>query len=279
MNCVEFENKFQKEVVELLVLTKESVGGAAIYGDMLKPSLNFIASVNVKTGELSQEKGRLEWIIKNTSDRVGWGYNFKQYGIYHIKARKSIPVILEPYMSKSLNNCYMVIEVVKENVFEPRLDEIREKISKPVIIEEDGLGKFVLDRRFSWFKGAIEWLGVQCRVSLKTDEEDGDTAEQALTALKELHKNLKSWDDSLRKYAAEKLTELANDWLQEQDDCEEAAPITKENFADRLEMSELLITPNGDFTLYYCDDDMFLGHAVEVDANINGELSDAYIVG
>lgn len=40
-----------------------------------------------------------------------------------------------------------------------------------------------------------------------------------------------------------------------------------------------IIAPDGDITLYYHDDDMFWGHAVEVDANISGEILDAEIVG
>lgn len=279
MNTKEFEKRFSEEVVELLVLTKEGVGGAAIDGDMLRPSLEFIASVNVKTGQLSREKGRLEWMIKNTPGRVGWGYNFVQFGIYHIKARKNIPVKLEPYMSKTVNNCYMVVEVLKENVSEPRLEEIKECLSKPVVIEEEGLGEFELNRQFSFFEGDIQWLGATCSVYLETDEEDGDTARQAMEVLKKLHSDLKRWDDSFRRFAAEKLTDLANDWLQEEEGDETPAAITKEAFADRLEISELSISPDGDITIYYNDDDMFWGHAVEVDANISGELSDAEIVG
>lgn len=278
MEQKEFEKRFCEEMVELLVLTKESVGGAAVLGDMLRPSLDFIAAVNVKTGELSREKGRLEWLIENIPGRKGWGYDFKQFGIYHIKARRNIPVKLEPYMSKTANNCYMIVEVVEKNVSEPRLEEIKEQISKPVVIVEEGLGEFVLDRQFSFFEGDVEWLDEVCHVFLETDEEDGDTAGKALAALKILHQDLKLWDDRFREYAADKLTSLANDWLQEEEG-EEPAPITKESFAGRLEISELSIAPDGDITVYYDDDDMFWGHAVEVDANINGELSDAEIVG
>lgn len=275
----EFEKKFKEEVLEMLILTKESAIGAAVYGDMLKPSLSFVASVNVTTGEFSCEKGRLEWMIENIPGRVGWGYDFKQFGIYRIKARRSIPVELKPYMTDIVNNCYMVVEVMEEDASEPRLDEIREKISKPVIIKDE-LGKFVLDRSLSWFEGSVEWLGDKCSVSLNTDEEDGDTAIKALSVLKELCNDLKNWDNRFRTYAADKLTDLANDWRQEEEKSDEdGEPITKDEFANRIEISELTITPDGDLTLYYNDDDMFWGHAVEIDANIDGELSDADIVG
>lgn len=178
------------------------------------------------------------------------------------------------------------MNVVKEfekrfsgDISEPRLDEIKEKMSKPVVIEDEVLGEFVLDRQFSWFEGVIEWLGEECSVFLETDEEDGDTADKTFAVLKELCMDLKEWDCKFRVYAAAELTELANEWLQEEETDDESVVITKEEFAGRLAIREVSITPDGDLTLYYNDDDMFWGHAVEVDANISGEMSDTNIVG
>lgn len=275
----EFESRFYKEERELLVLTKASVGGAAIMGDMLRPSLEFLASVDGKTGELSREKGRLEWLIENVPGRVGWGYDFRQFGIYRLKVRKNIPVKLEPYMSKTMNNCFMVLEILEENASEPRLEKIRGQISRPVVIEENPLGRFELDRQFSAFEGEMEWLGEECGVFLETDEEDGDTAWKALQVLRELHQNLKDWDDKFRRYAAEKLTDLANEWLAEDEEKAGSDPITKETFARRLEISEISITPDGDITVYYHDNDMFWGHVVEINANIKDGVLDANIAG
>lgn len=274
----EFESRFYKEEKELIVLTKEAVGGAAVVGDILRPSLEFLASVDGKTGEFSREKGRLEWLIKNVPGRSGWGYDFRQFGIYRLRVRKSIPVKLEPYMSKTMNNCFMVLEILEKNAAEPRLEEIGKQISRPVIIEEP-LGKFKLDRQFASFEGEIEWLGEDCGVFLETDEEDGDTAWKALRVLRELHKDLESWDSKFRQYAAEKLTDLANEWLAEDEEQAGADPITKDAFAGRLEISEISIAPDGDITVYYHDDDMFWGHVVEIDANIREGILNANIAG
>lgn len=111
-------------------------------------------------------------------------------------------------MNKSADNCYVVIDVIEKNSVKARLDKIREKISKPVIIEDKILVKFVLDREFSLFYGNIEWLRSKCSVSLETDEEDGDTAEKSL---KDLYSDLQSFNHRFRIYAAEELTSLAND--------------------------------------------------------------------
>ena len=45
----------------------------------------------------------------------------------------------------------------------------------------------------------------------------------------------------------------------------ETAPITEEEFAQRILLTEVSVSPGGRFTAYYNDDDMFWGHVVTVD--------------
>lgn len=287
MNPVEeFEKRFEDKITDMLVLIKAPAGGAAIVGDMLRPSVEFIASVNTQTGEFSRETGRLEWMIKNSKLRIGWGYDFRQYQICHIQARKNIPIPLEPYMRKTRNNCYMVVKVLEGNASEPRLDALREHIMQPVSIVDDMLGTFELNRRFSWFEGTIDWLGDQCRVSLQTDEEDGETAEKAFAHLKNLTENRKEWDDRFRLFATKALWELANEWyecddeeLDGEDEDADIIYITKEQFFHRISIISITVCPSGRLTLYYDADDMFTDHAIEIDANINGDMKRADIVG
>ncbi len=273
----DFEARFHPDETELLILTKETVNGAGVCGKYLIPSLAFWASVDIKTGELSEKRGQLQWLIKNTPDRKGWGYDFKQFKIYHIKARKSFPKKLEPYMDPIINNCYMVTEVIDDNATDSRLEAMDEKLSRPVHITVDNIGSFELNRTFSFFEGEINWLGKSCLLSLDTDDKDSETADQAISVLRQLYAGLNNWDTRLRQYAAAELTANANEWNEEDD--EPGEPITEEIFARRLKISELAIMPNGEFSVYYDDDDMFWGHVVIVSANINGEMYDAQIAG
>lgn len=280
----EFEKRFAPEITDLLVLIRNSVDGAAVVGDMLRPSVEFIASVNTETGEFSQETGRLEWLIKNKKLRIGWGFHFKQYQICHIRARKNIPITLEPHMHKSLNNCYMVIKIIEKNVSEPRLDAVKEHFLQPVLIGDTALGTFTLDRKFSCFEGAIDWIGTTCSVSMQTDDEDGETAKKAHAYLQELHKNMREWDEKFRHFAAEQLWELANQWYDgddtgSEDEDADIIYITKEAFIRRIALMSITISAEGDLTLYYDDDNMFAGHAIEIDANIDGSMNGTDIVG
>lgn len=148
-----------------------------------------------------------------------------------------------------------------------------EEKMKPVFIR-DSLGEFKLDRRYGWFEGQISWLGNTEDVTLNKDE-DTDTAEQALRTLHMLMSDPEKWDRKLREYAAGELTELANDWREE----DETPEITKEEFAERIGSPSFTINNTGDFEAVYNDDDMFAGHWIVVYGTAGAELTEANIEG
>lgn len=276
-----FKQDFEDKELELLVLTKIDRCGGTIVGNYILPSFDFYAAIDIKTGEFFGEAGRLVWMIKNEPKRGSWGYEIKELTIYQVRVRKCIPKELGEYLSPIVNNRYMLLEILDENVAHPKLDEIKHKKEEKISFKDDVLGEFILDREFSWFEGDIDWLGNPCTIYLETDEEDGETADKAFEVLKELYYNIKQWDNKLREFAAEELTALANDWQDDADreDADGVAEITKEEFAKRIGLSEVTISPEGDMTIYFYDDEMFWGHSIVLDANINGEIDSADIAG
>lgn len=269
----DFEKGFETEEYEMLILVQSSCKGAVNIKDMLKPFVDFLASIDLRTGQFSHEKGRLEWLIKNDNNRQGWGYEFKQLGIYRVTVRKCIPQDQTPYM----NNRYMLINVLEENASNKKLEALKAYYAKPVSIENE-LGSFALDREFSWFEGIVNWNGVEANVYLETDEEDGDIAKQAMKVLKRVVDNIVENDTKYREYAAEELTELANDWMDASDEID-TEEITKEIFMKRMEMSEITVSSDGSLSLFFNDDDMFWGHAIEIEVKPNGEIISANIAG
>ena len=157
------------------------------------------------------------------------------------------------------------------------LEKLQEYYARPVTIENE-LGVFELNREFSWFEGEIDWDGIEVSVFMETDEEGGDSAIRAITALLEFANNFKELDKRYRIFAAKQLTELANDWL-ESDEESELDEISQEMFTKRIEMSEMIFSSSGELTLYYNDDDMFWGHSIEIDIDVSGKAIDANIVG
>ena len=83
----------------------------------------------------------------------------------------------------------------------------------------------------------------------------------------------------MREFAAKKLTELANEWLAEDEENKAAEPFTEETFAKRITLSELTITSGGGFTAYYNDDAMFWGHTVEVSGSLKKGITYTNLAG
>ena len=272
----DFESGFVTEETEITVLLKDSSNGAAVLGDWLRPSVNFLASIDNDTGEMIKEEGRLEWMIKKDPDRKGWGYDFEQYGIYKLLVRKCIPRKLESFESATLNNCYMIVKVLEENVQNDKLLEYKEYLSKPVEIDTP-YGKFVLDRSMSWFEGEIELNGLDFTAFLETDEDNGETAELALKVFLKTAENFEDFDRKNKEFAADNLLDLAHEW-QESDEGENE-PLTREQFIEAIGVSEWTVTPYGNMTMYYYDGDIFWGHAIEINIDEDGNIEDADIAG
>ncbi|EJK7924198.1 DUF2262 domain-containing protein, partial [Escherichia coli] len=97
----------------------------------------------------------------------------------------------------------------------------------------------------------------------------------AFENLRFLCSHMQQKDQEFRQYAAEQLTELANDWLQDEEDEE----ITEDMFVSRINLVELAMDYNGDYSLYYNDDDMFWGHIIDIVGSIETGPTSASIAG
>lgn len=272
-----FEKEFYDEDIEMLVLMKSGCNGAVVYGDMLKPSVDFLASIDLKTGVLSKTVGRIKWMIKNDKDRKGWGYDFQQFGIYHVKVKKCIPQKLKPYQMELLNNRYMLIDIVEENERNIELEKLKDYFSTPIIIENE-LGTFELNREFSSFEGQVKYGDIEISVLMETDEENGDTATNAMKALLHFSNHFKDLDQQYRMFAAKELTDSANEWLEDDDNEEKVDVISEEMFMNRIQISEVVATLNGELILYY-NDDIFWGHIIEINIDDLGHPIEACIAG
>ena len=100
--------------------------------------------------------------------------------------------------------------------------------------------------------------------------------------MKKLLAEQEAWDKSLRAMPAQKLTTQANEWLADNDQTDrdpEKDPITEDEFARRILLTEFTVSPGGRFTAWYEDDDMFWGHVITVDGTLKKGPVDADIQG
>ena len=148
---------------------------------------------------------------------------------------------------------------------DPEMKAILEEQKKPVSTWVPELGTFVLNRLVNWFEAEVEWLGQPARLDIDREEDWDACVEQA----KALMADQKGWDEKVRAFAAEQLTDLANDWAQSDDPEEEPEEITREQFMERMELDAVQISADGSFEFWFNDGDLFWGHAIHVTGSLD----------
>ena len=138
------------------------------------------------------------------------------------------------------------------------------------------MGELLYDRTINSFEGHIPWLDKNIDISLDVDKDNKSGITKARKAIKEMFGDSKRWDTDMRTFAAVKLTDLARDWCESE---EEAAKITEESFAKRITIESISMTSGGSFTAYFNDDNIFAGHCIIVGGSLKKGITSASIGG
>lgn len=276
-----FYEKYAPEEQEVVALIRNCIGaGYNNKGDFWEMTAISLGMVFCATGENNIWEGRLKWPVteEERNSEKGWG-RFGKGQICRIKVRKLMDEYVPNRTTPEEFNCWAVTEVLKPSVSCPELEAVLKEYNKPVVIEDKVLGTLTLEREFDMFTTNFSWNGKEIPFMLEVNPESKSSWSRARTAARKLIAEQEVWDKAMREFAAKELTELANDWLAEDDENEAAEPITEEAFAKRIIISELTITSSGSFTAYYNDDNMFLGHVVEVSGSLKKGITYANISG
>ncbi len=151
----------------------------------------------------------------------------------------------------------VVETVLSPSQTEDALGEFAKRYARPVIPTEL-FGDLVLDRRLNWFDGKAKWLGAT--IDVNCDRGDDGTIDKALQTARHLWADQPGWTRRVLTFAASELLPTKNDyWL---DDDEE--PLTSEQFVSRMHLVSISLGGDGSFEFWHDDDDMFLGHSIQV---------------
>ena len=277
----EFYQKYAPEEREMIVLIRNCIGaGYHSSGDFWEMTVISLGMVFCDTGEVNLREGRLEWPVTEIerNSKKEWR-KFQKGQICRLRVRRLLDELTPAHISPEQFNSWAVIEVLEPSVPCPQLEAVWEEYQKPVLIEDEVLGTLKLNREFEQLEGEILWHGEQVSLSLEIDLQDSSTWDVARSMAKKLVTNSENWDKTMRKFAAKELTELANEWQINDDEDENANPITENTFAERIALTELSVTCEGDFTAYYDDDDLFLGHVIEICGSLENGIQRANIAG
>ena len=262
----DFVALYAPEDEEKLVLIQSGVSADKTFLDTFWTAhTQALAMADAQTGQVLSDRCYLSWPLTDQERESGTYTNrFSKGQVYRIKARGwKGNALSEPQ--------WYVIEVLEEGVPCPALEVIWVEYTKPILLKDEVLGTLTLDRELSMFDGACQWMGSEVRISLDVDMEKKASWTRAVNVMKKLLADQETWDKALRTMAAQKLTAQANEWLADNDQTDrdpEKDPITEEEFAKRILLTEFSVSPGGRFTAWYEDDDMFWGHVVTVDGTL-----------
>ena len=260
MMQAEWERTFEDEAREILVLLAGG-GGAGKRNGFWDVSHYFIAYVDCQTGALHTGGGRIVYPVSDEEHAAGGVLDrFRREGVYRLKARKKIPHEVPEGVTASLQNQFLIVEVLEEDPPCPALEEVLAEYRRPVVVTDEVLGELTLDKDLDTFEGEILWCGEQIFLVLEVDAADEGTWADARRAMKVMLAEQDRWDRDMRTSAARELTELACEWRESAD--EEVPEITEESFARRIELRTIAMDADGSFSAYFDDDDMFFGHCV-----------------
>lgn len=262
MTQAEWERTFEDEAREILVLLAGG-GGAGNRNGFWDVSHYFIAYVDCQTATLHTGDGRIVYPVSDEEhDAAGILDRFGQETIYRVKARKKAPQEVPEGVAASVQNQFLIVEVLEERPPCLALEEVLAEYRRPVVVADEELGELTLDKDYDVFEGHVLWQGEQIDVSLEVDAANEDSWTAARRAMKAMSAEQGRWDRDMRAFAARELTQLACEWRESAD--EEVPEITEGSFARRIELRSIVMDAEGSFSAYFDDDDMFFGHCVVV---------------
>ncbi|MED3572894.1 DUF2262 domain-containing protein [Cytobacillus praedii] len=260
-----FENRFTDEVIEIAAVTGAlGIGAGRVGGAKLwNASIPLIAWKNILANETRIEELRLEWQVNDEE----WEHSrdiLKKNTVVRLLVRRA-------------ENSMMLVKVLETAYKDEELEMVLQESLKPVFYMDEVLGKFELDKSVKTFEKQVLWAGEEGNLYFDWDENESGM-KAALETAYALFENQKEWNTKIRRYAAKELTELANDWLQDNEEAE-IDEITNDMFMDLMQLDSISVYSDGDFNFFFFDGDMFWGHSIIVSGNINGDLTSAEIAG
>ena len=258
--------------------------GAGIAGREDDPPIamtNILGYIELDTGRRHGKRSNMRWDIsaeEYKSKERPYKQHFTEGVIYRVKA---FPVRSPELMSNEFKKGWLyVTEVLGACLSEPYLLDLLEEYNRPKSLHSDIFGDMPYNARRGEFETECDWLGskISLRIYSKPDSEE---LPETLAAMERLYLERERWDREMRVNAAKTMTKSANEWLADYNyDAEEKRPpITEEAFAKNIKLSSILTYGGTEFTAYFDDGDMFFGHTIEVDADIEKGVESADLMG
>jgi hypothetical protein len=167
----------------------------------------------------------------------------------------------------------LLVEIIGKLDGDEELNQCVAELMKPVSFAEPTFGTFTLDRRLNWFETQTEWNGVAIKLTLDID--NWQDSETILTSARTLWGSQGEWEGRCKDKAVDRLLELKNSsWLDDQE-----SELSAEQFKAKMILESILLHPDGSFEFWYDDGDLFWGHAIMVEGDLEEGPRNAHMEG
>ena len=176
-------NMFEDDINEYIVVTNDYSGAAV--GKTAQ--MEILASVEVCTDDFDTMEGKIIWETTEEELKTSAFFNrFKKGTIYRILARRSKAKPKNKY-----NNMFALVKVIEDNISDERLESVLKEYRKKVVIKDEGLGEFVLEKDLEMFEGSIDIDGEKIILYLEVEKDVPETWNIAHANMKKSQINIK----------------------------------------------------------------------------------------
>ena len=159
------------------------------------------------------------------------------------------------------NGQFNLVKIIDKSS-DSEMDAFLAKQIAPIYYQDEQLGEFVLDRSVNWFEKTIDWLGTEVTICFSNDKKN---LNQIIQEVRSVINDKVKWDKQVRVFVADDLLDYRNETCLQ--DGEE--PLTHEDFQKRIELNSISFRHDGQIEFWFGDDDIFFGHLLTVNAQIN----------
>ena len=267
----EFYEMYEPEEQEVVALINRCIGGGYNWkGSFWEMTVVTLGMVFCDTGKVSTKEERLEWPVteEERNSEKGWG-RFEKEQICRLKIRR----MKEERAKDLVVRPWCISEIVNAHEDCPELQAVLDEYHKPVVIQDQVLGELTLDKDYDTFEGEIQWQEKNVLLSLEVNAESKPSWTRARSAAKKMLADCENWDKAMRELAAKDLTELANNWLS-QDEENPRDPGTDPSKLSFAEMVDFLkLKRFGSLVDDEMDQQVFI-----MDLSFNPEITDELMV-
>lgn len=197
--------------------------------------------------------------------------------IYYMNNKKPLKVIKTQNVCTYKIKCkkvkdkdfYYLLKIKKAK--DKRFDSLIEELNKPITMAVDGV-MFVYDKVLERYDAKYNVSDKKVYISLEPENEID--ASKSINTFKKINADIISFYIDIAHKCSKEVANLANEW---ENNCQK---ITESKVVDRITKGSIAIDIAGDdISVYFDDDDMFLGHTIIYYGNINNDKFNIDIAG